>query len=450
MKAMKYQINNKILYTFVSAVIILSGTFLAIKYATGSRITSDGIIANTGMLSANSFPPGAQVFVDDKLMTATDETVNLEPGTYSIRISKAGYSPWSKRIVIEEQHVVQTNAQLFPSAPNLTALTLVGAENLSTSPDGQKIIYYTASSSAKEKNGLHLLNLSGNLNPLQRESKQLSTDSKVIDLSKADFIWSPDSNEVMVVNDNIEVMLTVDKKHNFDSLKSIRYEKKETLRSWEEEMYLRERQYLAKFPEEIIKIATTSAKNVYISPDKKRLLYTASHSTALPNNIITPPPASSTEPESRQLEPEKIYVYDSEEDKNFLIGENGEMNNQYSKTLLALDLSQIKPIQLEASPSAFQKLQGDTIVDTAMMFNTYHNSLRLNNYQWFPDSKHILYIENNKVMIMEYDGTNRTNIYSGPFANSFVYPWPDGSKLVILTSFSPDSAYNLYSIELKR
>jgi len=65
------------------------------------------------------------------------------------------------------------------------------------------------------------------------------------------------------------------------------------------------------------------------------------------------------------------------------------------------------------------------------------------------DSKHIFYTENSHILIKEYDDTNHTSLYSGPFINDFVYPWPDGSKLIIVTSFSPDTAPNLYAIELK-
>ncbi len=85
-------------------------------------------------------------------------------------------------------------------------------------------------------------------------------------------------------------------------------------------MYLIERQLLVKFPEEIIQYATASAKNVYISPDKKKLLYTAKAQYTLPNDIIPPIPATNTQPEERTLQESGVYVYDSEEDKNFRVG----------------------------------------------------------------------------------------------------------------------------------
>ncbi len=65
----------------------------------------------------------AEFIRDDKLITATDDTIYLEPGTYQIKIVKDGYAPWEKTMSIEKELVAQTNALLFPSAPSLTPLT---------------------------------------------------------------------------------------------------------------------------------------------------------------------------------------------------------------------------------------------------------------------------------------------------------------------------------------
>ena len=70
--------------------------------------------------------------------------------------------------------------------------------------------------------------------------------------------------------------------------------------------------------------------------------------------------------------------------------------------------------------------------------------------RWFPDSKHLIFVEDRKINIMEYDAANKTVIYAGPFINNYVFPWPDGSKLVILTNLgNEDIAPNLYTIGLK-
>lgn len=456
------KINTRVLYTLLTAIIIGVGTYFAIRYAQGGfRVTNQGFVAETGLLSANSFPTGAEVHINGKLSTATDDTLYLEPGSYDVEIVKDGYSPWRKTLQIEKELVTQTNALLFPSAPSLSPLTFTGVENVSPSPDGQKLIYYTASASSQTKNGLYVMDLSNSLNPLQRGSRQLAEDSNYFQLDAAKFIWSPDSSQIMIIDPNHEVLLDVNRQTDLNTLPDIRLKRKQILSEWEEEMYLREREFLGKFPPEIIAIATQSAKNVYISPDKKRLMYTATADITIPDTIVPPLPASNTQPEKRQLQSGEIYVYDREEDKNFYLGNESDLLANITSTdsaqaqlfknqkyLLATDLDQ-EAKSLESSPSAFQTLQATTSAQTADNFNRYHTSLFANTMQWFPDSKHIFYDNKTQIRVMEYDATNLTTLYSGPFAKNFIYPWPDGSKLIILTSFSPDSPLNLYAIELK-
>ncbi|MEN8253778.1 MAG: hypothetical protein ABFQ62_05405, partial [Patescibacteria group bacterium] len=348
----------------------------------------------------------------------------------------------------------QTNAQLFPIAPSLIPLTFTGAKNISPSPDGEKIVFYSASASTDMKNGLYVLELNDSVLSFNKQAKQILTDkSRIFDFSNSQFVWSPDSTQLIIINPLKDVIVEIDKKIDVTTLPNVGKQKQQILSEWQEEMYLRERQFLAKFPKEIINIATQSAKNVYISPDKKRLLYTATKEMNLPENLVPPIPSTNTQMEMRQLSPENIYVYDREEDKNFLVGKENSSTNTLDggmvKHLLAIDLFDKKAQTLEASPGAFISLQGKTDDETVDNFARYHTSLYTHGLQWFTDSKHLININENKIHIKEYDNSNETTIYSGPFEDSFVYPWPNGSKLVINTSFSPETAPNLYAIELK-
>jgi hypothetical protein len=474
-------------YTLFSLIVIVVGSIFAILYARGSwRLTKDGMVANTGLLHANSFPTGAQVFIDDRLVTATDDTIYIDRGEYWIKIVKEGYSVWQKQLLVQKELVSQTNATLFPTAPSLMPLSLTGVSNLYPSPDGQKILFYVNQASSVTSNGFFLLELTSNFLSLQSGPRQITDDIPALELDKAHVIWSPDSQEVMILVDEEfggkEFLIAVDKKNSLLEQGDISYLRTKTLSAWEEEIYQKERLFLEKFPPEILQIATESAKNVYISPDKKRLLYTATADVTLPEELIPPPPAASNQVEERSLKTGNIYVYDREEDKNFLVlneevrpnfplqnlgitNNNLKDNNQIidtkdqetvltflNKQLLSDDVFNAELRQLEASPEAFLRLQAESAIDkktTAVNFANYYSGVSLNSLQWFPDSKHLLYVADGKIQIMEYDGQNNTVIYSGPFIDEFVYPWPDGSQIIIYTSFSPDSPFNLYAINLK-
>lgn len=70
---------------------------------------------------------------------------------------------------------------------------------------------------------------------------------------------------------------------------------------------------------------------------------------------------------------------------------------------------------------------------------------------WLPDSLHIIVVDEGTVSVMDFDGTNKAVIYAGKFEDSFVFPWPDSSRLVIISSFPTPTASepNFYGINLK-
>ncbi len=508
-KIFKLKINKtfkKVLYNFLSIIIISSLTYIAIQYSNGKRLSKqqDSLFKETGLLNANSFPTGAKVYVNGELVTATDDSINLDPGTYEVKISKTGFSEWVKNLKIEKGLVTQTNARLYPIAPSINALTVSGAQLLLPSPDGKKFLYYTASESTTEKNGVYILELTGsNLNPLQKESRQLLSNSTKDEFKDIDVIWSPDSQEIIFSKGNeIYLISDIHKKYKLKDLVSIGFKKpvlnkkknldadtddknldKKTtqeekenqenslinkyeqtnfviasqemfLQEWEKEIYIREVQYLKKFPEVIQQIATQSAVNVYFSPDKKKLLYTALKPITLKEHLKEPLPAINSQPQDRTLEPGFIYIYDNSEDTNFKIAKDPSCTIEQDKLVCKNAkklLSSFYQYNSDEPVDKFSSFLKPTFKQTAKAFENYHTSLYINTYQWMPDSQHILYIDkdNKQIKIKEYDNTNDTVIYNGPFYENFVYPWSDGNKLIILTTFNENMPKNIYSIELK-
>lgn len=70
---------------------------------------------------------------------------------------------------------------------------------------------------------------------------------------------------------------------------------------------------------------------------------------------------------------------------------------------------------------------------------------------WLPDSRHVVLVEENQVSIVDFDGTNKAVIFAGNFEDSFVFAWPDSSRLVLISSSPTPTASvpNLYGINLK-
>lgn len=70
---------------------------------------------------------------------------------------------------------------------------------------------------------------------------------------------------------------------------------------------------------------------------------------------------------------------------------------------------------------------------------------------WLPDSNHVILVEDSTISVMDFDGTNKAIIYAGKFEDNFVFPWPDSSRLVFISSFPTPTASepNLYGINLR-
>jgi hypothetical protein len=356
----------------------------------------------TGLLVATSQPDGAQIWVDGKLKSATNTTLNLPPDEYEVEIKKDGFSPWKKTLTLQKELVTKADAYLFSTLPNLKALTFTGASNPLLSPDGQKVVFVVSDASSS-KRGLWVLDLTGLPLGLSREARQISLSlGKERDFSEAKISWSPDSKQILAVFKNktgrilYAYILEGDKLNPNESLEDISLTLEVILSLWEKEKQLRLETQLSSLPPKLLNTLQDKVKDIQFAPDETKILYTATASASIEEKIITPPPAPSTQREERQIKPDRIYVYDLKEDKNFYLGEVGE-----------------------------------------------------NRYSWFPTSRHIFIIEQDKITVQEYDGTNSTDIYAGPFVNSFAFPFPDATRLLILTSINKDAPPNLYAVTLK-
>lgn len=67
---------------------------------------------------------------------------------------------------------------------------------------------------------------------------------------------------------------------------------------------------------------------------------------------------------------------------------------------------------------------------------------------WHPDTEHFFLIEKGFLFLVDLDGSNKMPIFQGKIVDGQILPTPDGSKVIILTSFSEKSEPNFYAISL--
>lgn len=380
------------LIPFVTVCLILGVSIVVIAFGRGYRLDFQKTsVKPTGIVSATSDPTAAQIFVDGKLKSGTNNSFAIDPGWYTVRMTKDGYIGWEKRLRVQGEVVTRADAFLFPTNPSLSPLTTIGVVSPVLSPDGSKIAYVVPH---QPKAGLWVLELTDRPLGRNRDPQQVAESTNIFDFTNSKLAWSPDSTDLMVTSGSTIRLYQSRPNSTFTDISGT---VATTLKDWSTDKETKDRQKLAAFPPAFIDMASSSAKIISFSPDETKVLYETTASATLPQ-IITPA-LIGTNPteEQRTVTPGKLYIYDSREDKNFFL----------------LD----KPYPLF----------------------------------WFPTNRHLILSQDGKIDIMEYDRTNWITIYSGPFVDSFVVPWPNATRIIILTNLNPGASTfpNLYTINLR-
>lgn len=397
---------KKTVFSVLTICIILLVSGIIIAYGRGYRFdTKQKSFGSTGIISVTSDPTGATITIDNKKVGATNTTVTIKPGWYTVNISKEGYQSWEKSIRVQGEVVVSTHAVLFPSNPSLSAITTGGIASPILSPDGSKLAftmpttpYATNGAQLVDRGGVWVLDLIDKPLGLNRDAKQL-LQATALDTSNAVLTWSPDSKQLLIdiPNRTTTASYLIDADKLNDYAKPL-YEKQTTMNDWALQQQAKEKEKLLTLSPDLITIATGSMKIVSFSPDESKILYEASKSATIPAIIDPPLLGTNSTEETRTIIPNTLYIYDIKEDKNYLIG------NSKNLTL-----------------------------------------------QWLPNSRQLITAGNNRIDVLDYDGLNRKTVYAGPFWDSFVAPWTNASKLVILTNLNPSASTlpNLYAINIK-
>src|SRR3990167_11031173 len=157
----------RVLFSILIVVFVLTLAAVVIFWARGFKPNfKNGTIERTGLIVASSTPTGAQVYLDDRLTSATDTNIAfLEPKTYKVRIQKDGYTTWEKEVEVRADLATEVKALLFPLAPEIKPLTTTGASQPFLSPDGQKIAYGTTG----QNGGLYVLLMEGRPFPFRQD-----------------------------------------------------------------------------------------------------------------------------------------------------------------------------------------------------------------------------------------------------------------------------------------
>jgi hypothetical protein len=411
----------KIRLAILSSTIIFVGVigWLLFLYAKGYRVDTDKLqIEPNGLLVIKSVPDGAQIYIDGELETATNATIPLAPGTYDIILKKEGFFEWEKRLNIDKEIVTETTAHLFKVAPSLSAATFNGVYNPLPSYDMTKIAYVVPTKKNddihnEDQAGLWIMEIVDLPLGFSRDPRRITNGSLV----NTTYEWSIDNREILLTTQKGTYLLDSSKYTPQNQLINELSNNSELLSKWNKEKKQKLDSQIRSLPKELIDILSRKTHSLSFSPDKDMILYTASSSAKLSENLIKSVPGASTQKQNRDIIVNHTYIYDVKEDRNFLID----------------------------SDSSNLFVQNDK--PNHELTDIINPTRRIS---WFPTSRHLLLAEKDKVTIMDYDGTNREEVYKGSFITPYVFPTLSSGRILILTNLgADDTSANLYSLSIK-
>lgn len=378
------------LQIITTAFILISLTTMLFFYTSGYRLqrgeetTVD--LSTTGMISAKSIPEGASVYIDDELITATDDTIpGLEPGNYELKIIKKGFEEWKKEVEVFEELVTDITAVLVSQSPQFEPLTNTGANFPSVSPSLKTLAYF---SEDEESPGVWVIPIDqGGLNIFRANPTVVLEDTAVNKYSNGkSIVWSPTETQLLVeTNESIFYLVdlttnTAQSVTNVDELKT----------KWSEDLAKKRSDFVSKLdiPEHIKTLATTN--DVLWSPDEKKFMFTVQNNDKI------------------------IYkIYNME--KPLPVGEKVET------TVFETNINDPKPV-------------------ISWYADSYHLVLTEGN---------ISENNTGTVSLIRIDGSNKVEIYGGSLHSQNVYSTPAGDKIIVLTSFKSGDKTDLYTIGLR-
>jgi hypothetical protein len=386
----------RLLVFIVGILIVGSVGVFASYYARGYKFDFKTLkFQPNGILVIKSEPDGASVYIDGNLKTATNATISLSPGVYDVEVKKDGYFSWYKRLTIDKEIVTQASISLFRNVPSLSPITFSSAENPIISENGSKIAYTAlpATGVTDDKIGLWTIDTLSLPLGFSNGPKRI-TDG---DLTNAIYSFSPDGRQIMLTTSNGISVLDTGSFTPQNQRVNVASQKDTILTEWKKEKSIEDTNLIKSLPPELNDILTRKTSSFIFSPDQNMILYTASASGTLPDNLISPLPGSSTQKQERNIQEGHTYVYDIKEDRNFFITDQSE------------------PI-----------------------------------LRWMSTSRHLLLATPGQIIIMDYDGTNREIVYSGSYVGTYAFPFNNTTKLLILTNLGAGSASpNLYTLTIK-
>ena len=426
---------GRIIGLIATVILILVCSAAVFLYAQGYRINLETqSLHTTNILVANSFPNEADIYLNGKRQGVTQKTLYLLSKPYDVTVQKEGYTKWQKRYQMQPETVYRTDALMFSLNPSLSPITNRGIIAPAISPERSFIMYIKEPDDTTaftvpgepEKSGIFRAPLTNTAFSLFQNINLLVPYSQLpqgANLEKTSYIFSPDEKQVLALFKNSDdelISVLLIPLTNPNALIDVTQSYQTIVERWNNLQDTLQSALIDTQKKPVREIFRNSTHIIDVSPDKERILYFATAPASLPLVVKPALNGQSPIPETRTLNAGNYYVYDTKNDKNYLL-------DVFSKEERAKTLKSLKAA-------------ADWQEENALFKNIF----------WYGDSKHVVTVLDDIFNVIDYDGTNNVLVYSGPFDKT-VYGGTSDGKIVIVTNLNPKRNKNpdLYAISIR-
>jgi hypothetical protein len=427
-------VSKRFLLTLLIIIIIAIGAGIAVFFTKGYRVSPDtGMILGTGIISVTSVPDQASIYLDERLIGATNDNIkSLPPKDYLVTIKKEGYIPWQKTVPVEEGLVTQVKSTLFRSIPTIYPLTYSGAENALISPDGLKMVYVIPTvegmdATSKRKTGVWVWSMSDRPLTFNRgaEPHQVTPPIDGVDFTKAKIRWSPDSTQVLLQLPDRNLLL--DEANFNEPARDITATLEPTMRQWDTQQREKDLVRLQLITDGNLQKEASESAILKWSPDETKLLYSKDGKTEF-KLVVLPASVDAQSSTGISLGATRAGLYEI-----FDVFKNVDPTALANASISWLPDSEHIVLTERITPATTPR-------PTAVQPTNTEEVTKVENI-----------IEPARIYVLTYDGSNKFEMYNGNFDPDSVIAWPDSSRLVVVSSFPTATANqpNLYGINLK-
>ncbi len=432
-------ITSSIIPRIIVGIIFLIVLTAVIAYARGYRFNpKDGTVTSTGILSVNSSPQPATVYINGTLKGATDVNLTLPYGQYTVEVKKEGYTDWKKTVSLKGETVMSLNAHLYSKNPSLTPLTNLGVIKAIPLGNTENIVLVSETGDP-EKDGFYLFESTKRTITIFPPLNLLLLKTLLppeVKLSTVRLDFDPNFRQAIATFDlpdetTVSYLLDLNKENL--ELVDVTASKENITNQWNTTMNNDMIKVLETIPKNLRPIALESFEVISLSPDEKKLMYIAKNDVELPLVISPSLIGANQTQEERSLQKGDLYIYDKKEDKNFKVAVqiSPEILKHIPKPTMAPATTSASTIVPHVSqPDITREIQERVL--------------------WFPTSDYIAVKEVDQIVLMEYDGGNKETVYAGPFNPEFFAVSPNWDLIVIINLNPNSNPYgDVYAVGIK-